>query len=147
MKYFVRHALEWLTFLALTVLFFSLPVVIERHGSVKDIRPRQASVDSTTAQIAAGFFFEFDIGSVKSEVAGDSISLKMITRTDTSRKLVDLYVNGEKQDMVVISDSMPVLFPRVYLKTGPNEIVAILRDLNGMPLATRKIRIFSQSKM
>ncbi len=147
MKYFIKKSLKWLAFLVLTVLFFSLPVIIERRDRVDDLYREPDFADPSAGLMANEFRFEFDSTSVMSEVAGDSTSLRMITRTDTSQKLIYLYVNGEKQDMVVVSDSMTAVFPRIYLKPGQNEIVVVLSDLHGKSRATRKTRIFSHKKM
>ncbi len=37
MKYFIKKSLKWLAFLVLTVLFFSLPVIIERRDMVDEL--------------------------------------------------------------------------------------------------------------
>jgi hypothetical protein len=147
MKYFIKKSLKWLAFLVLTLLFFSLPVIIEKRDRGDDLQKEELLSDLTGGLSAAEFHFEFDPATVMSEVAGDSTSIRMITRTDTARKTIYLYVNGEKQDMIVVSDSMTAVFPRVYLKPGQNEILAVLSDVNGKSRATRKTRIFSQKKM
>ena len=70
----------------------------------------------------------------------------MSTITDSSVKYVFLYVNGEKLDMAVISDTARVEFKRVHLKAGVNEIAVVLQDRNGVVLAVRKATIFSAKK-
>ncbi len=147
MKYFLKKALQWTVYLAVTVLFFSLPVIIEDCGNAGKSDRGQMVVDSVAAIVAGGIFFEFDSASVNREVAGDSTSVRLITNTDSSRKLVLLYVNGVKQDMAVVSDSLPAVFTRVYLSPGENEITAVLSGADGRALSIRKARIFSSKRM
>lgn len=142
MQYFVRKSSEWLAYVMLTTLFFSLPILLRSTGSENAIRTggeRQGQVET--------LLFEFLPASAERSVEGDSTGLKMIARTDTSDKTVYLYVNGEKQDMAVVSGSTEVEFPRVYLNEGENEIIAVLRSLRGDTVAVRRMRIVSQKKL
>lgn len=145
MKYLLKKTFKWIVYLAVTVIFFSMPVLIERRGDVKDLSRMADLVESESFQTTGGFFFDF--ASVQNEVVGDSTSVRVLTKTDTCRKSVCLYVNGEKQDMVVVSDSMPAYFPRVYLIPGQNEIEAVLLEASGRPMALRRMRIFSLKRM
>lgn len=146
MKYFIKKTVKWFLFLALTVLFFSLPIILHDYDAEK------VGQDSITAVAPSGgksgvVLFEFVPPVAERIVSGNSTGLAMIIKTDSSEKAVYLYVNGEKQDMAVISDSMGIEFQSIYLKDGANEITAILRAAGGEVLAVRKMRIFSQKKL
>ncbi len=147
MKYLLKKTLKWIVYLAVTVLFFSLPVLIERCEDAKNLSRMADLVESESFLTTGEFFFDFDPASVQNEVVGDSTSVRVLTKTDTCRKSVYLYVNGKKQDMVVVSDSTPAYFPRVYLIPGQNEIEAVLLEASGRPMALRKMRIFSLKRM
>lgn len=142
MQYFIRKSLKWLAYVVLTVLFFSLPVILRDESPEKTMPVSQSAGTET-----GGLLFEFLSSSAGRSVTGDSTGLRMIVKTDTSEKTVYLYVNGEKQDMIVVSDSMEIEFPRVYLRNGENEITAVLRSLHGDTLAVREMRIVSQKKL
>jgi hypothetical protein len=150
MKFFLKKVLKWLTFLFLTVLFFALPVILQkesgpafREDSLKKQIMRQANGSREQSEV----YFEFEPESVKERILGDSTGLRMITISDTSEKYVYLFVNGEKQDVAIVSDSMQIEFSRVYLKLGINEITAILQRPAAETLAVRRATIFSLKKM
>ena len=146
MKFFLKKCLKWLLFLVFTFLFFFLPVYLQKEEKNRDFRQTQLSSESVRQQAPSSFYFEFAPGFPKEKVAGDSTAIWMSTITDSSVKYVFLYVNGEKLDMAVISDTARVEFKRVYLKTGVNEIAVVLQDRNGVVLAVRKATIFSAKK-
>lgn len=142
MKFFAKKVIGWTVYLAITILFFSLPIILRNHDS--------AGPMSNSSQYFAregGLFFEFAGGPGELRVEGDSTAIGMIAETDSSQKIVYLYVNGDKQDMAFVSDSMRVEFPRVYLKEGKNEIVAVLRSVAGDTLALRTLRVVSLKKL
>lgn len=146
MKYFIKKTIKWLLFLVLTALFFSLPVILQNHDAEKDSRDSVPAVAPSGGQKGV-LLFEFVPPSVERTVVGGFTGLRMVTMTDSSKKAVYLYVNGEKQDMAVVSDSMGIEFRSVHLSEGENEITAILRAAGGEVLALRKMRIFSQKKL
>ncbi|MCL4539613.1 MAG: hypothetical protein M1378_08470 [Bacteroidetes bacterium] len=146
MKFFLKKCLKWLLFLLFTFLFFSLPVYLQKEEKNRDFRQTQLSPESVPQQSPSSFYFEFAPGSPKEKVSGNLTAIRMSTITDSSVKYVFLYVNGEKLDMAVISDTARVEFKRVHLKAGVNEIAVVLQDRNGVVLAVRKATIFSAKK-
>lgn len=146
MKVFLRKSLKWLLFLLFTLAFFSLPIYLQKEEKNSDFRRTQPATGSPGAQLSSTFYFEFDPGSLKQRVSGDSTALSVSTISDSAAKYVYLYVNGKKQDMAVVSDTMRVEFPRVYLQPGANEIAVVLQDRRGKVLAVRKTNIFSSKK-
>ncbi len=142
MRFFFKRTAVWVVYLVLTVLFFSIPIILRDHNEV-----------SSDSPAAVGFinqdkiFFDFADGSAERETSADSVSIRIVAVTDSSQKAVYLYVNGEKQDMAVVSDSMGIEFPRVYLKDGDNDITAVLLSAEGDTLALRKKRIVSLKKL
>ncbi|MCL4511414.1 MAG: hypothetical protein M1470_10135 [Bacteroidetes bacterium] len=143
MKFFLKKVLKWSAFLLLTVLFFALPVFLQKEDGKNDFLQKMAERQTAQKQEVSELYFEFEPASVKEKIFGDSTALKMLVKSDTSEKSVYLYVNGEKQDMAVVSDSMQILFPRVYLKQGTNEITAVFQKSTGETLAVRRVTIFS----
>lgn len=142
MKFLLKRIIGWTVYLTVTILFFSIPIILRNDNSTDPL--------STSGQYSArevGLFLEFAGGSGERKVEGDSTAVRMIAETDTSRKIVYLYVNGDKQDMAFVSDSMGIEFPRVYLKEGKNEIIAVLRSVSGDTLAVRKLSIVSLKKL
>ncbi len=150
MKFFLKKVLKWSLFLFLTILFFALPVILqeENRPMMSDRSSQQEVVRrEDRGQKQPEVYFEFGVESVKGRLLGDSTALTMITRSDTSEKYVYLYVNGEKEDMAIVSGSMQIDFPRVYLMPGRNEITAVLQRLSAETLAVRRVIIFSSKKM
>ncbi len=142
MKYFLKKVIVWTLYLALTILFFSLPVILRNHDQADFLS------DSRYNYTQDGrLYFEFADLPAERRIEGDSTSLRMVAVTDTSRKAVYLFVNGEKQGASFVSDSMRIEFPHVYLKNGENEIVAVLSSEAGDTLALRKLRIVSVKKL
>ena len=146
MRYFIKKTIKWLLFLILTAVFFSLPVILENYDAEKDSRYIVTAVAPPGGEAGVSLF-EFVPPSVERKTAGDFADVRMVTRTDSLEKAVYLYVNGERQDMAVVSDSMGIEFRNIHLKEGYNEITAILRAAGGEVLAIRKMRIFSQKKL
>lgn len=146
MGYFIRKTVQWFLFLALTVAFFSLPIILQNYDAQK-IGHDSITAVGPSGEVSGVTLFEFAPQVADEIVSGDSTVLAMVTKTDSSDKAVYLYVNGERQDMAVISDSMGIEFRSILLKEGENEITAILRAAGGEVLAVRKMRIFSQKKL
>ncbi|MCL4539564.1 MAG: hypothetical protein M1469_08135 [Bacteroidetes bacterium] len=146
MKFFLKKCLKWFLFLLFTFLFFSLPVYLQKEEKSRDSRQTRIASESAGNQSPSVFYFDFAPGSLRQKVTGDSTAIWISARSDSSVKYVFLYVNGEKQDMAVISDTARVEFPRVYLKEGINEIAVVLQNRNGVVLAVRKATIFSDKK-
>ena len=142
MKFFIKKAVGWVAYAVLTVLFFSLPIILRNSDGVNSDSPSAVGVVNQ-----AGIIFEFVGGPAGHEITGDSALIKMVVVTDSSKKTASLYVNGEERDMIVVSDSMVIEFRRVYLKDGDNEIAAVLLSTGGDTLALRKTRIVSLKKL
>jgi len=150
MRFFLKRVVKWLLFLLFTVFFFAIPVILqeETRPMLKN-NPTQLQTlrREDQDQKQSDVYFEFEAESVKEKLLGDSTALRIDTRSDTSEKYVYLYVNGEKQDVAIVSGSMRIDFPRVYLKPGRNEITAVLQRLPAETLAVRRATIFSLKKM
>ena len=146
-KFFLKKVLKWLTFLILTVLFFALPVFLQKEDGKNDFWQKAIDKQSAEKQEGTQNYFEFEPGSVREKIFGDSTALRMVVKSDTAEKYVFLYVNGEKQDMAVVADSMLIEFPRIYLNPGANEITTVFQKLTGETLEVRRATIFSFKKM
>ncbi len=141
MKVFLKKSLKWLLFLLFTLVFFSLPIYLQKEEKNRNFRQTQPAAESSSPQLSSTLYFEFEPGSLRHTVSGDSTALWIYTISDSTTKYVYLYVDGKKEDMALVSDTMHIEFPRVYLQPGMNEITVILQDREGRVLAVRKTNI------
>ncbi len=146
MKFFLRKCLKWFLFLLFTFIFFSLPIYLQQEQHTGDIKQTWVSSGQSGDHSVSASRIDFVAGSVRDTVHGDSTSVWVSARSDSSIKYVYIYVNGEKQDMAMVPDSGRIEFPRVHLKEGANEIAAVLQNPDGTVLAVRKVNIFSIKK-
>lgn len=141
MNIFIKKSLKWLLFALFTYAFFSLPIYLQNEENKMDVRQSQPVAESPSTQASSSLYFEFEPRSLRQTVSEDSTALWISTISDSTTKYVYLYVNGKKQDMALVSDTMQIEFPRVYLRPGMNEVTIILQDREGRVLAVRKTNI------
>lgn len=140
MNYFMRKSAQWLSFLAATVAFFSLPIILRGRGPVKMVELLEADGS------ARGVVLEFLHPVPGTAIAGDSTRLNVFVDSDTVSGSVSLFVNGRQLDESPVSGESRLNFPAVYVGQEENEIEALFRSPAGDTIAAKKLRIISQKK-
>ncbi len=137
MMYFLRKSAQWLVFLAATVAFFSLPIILRDHSPGKTGQTRPLKVTAKSVVL------EFVPSVAETSVDGNSTALIMSVDVDTMTGYVSLYVNDREVDSTPARGATRLKFPGVALRQGENEIEAFFRTANGDTVAFRKLRIIS----